>query len=62
MDETAAAPPTDPACPAGLPPETGHAGIDAALAAVADLDRADLAEHLPRLTEAHAAVRAALDS
>jgi hypothetical protein len=43
------------------PPVTGHAGIDAALAAVAELDAVDLAEHPVRLAEAHTVLRAALD-
>ena len=54
---------TDPAtAPAvGAPTPTGHASIDAALAALADLDRVDLAGHHPRLAEAHEELHCALD-
>lgn len=41
-------------------PVTGHPAVDAALAALADLDSAPLAEHHDRLTRAHAALHEAL--
>jgi hypothetical protein len=37
-------------------PVTGHPEVDAALAGLADLDSAPLAEHHDRLTRAHAAL------
>lgn len=44
------------------PPATGDAGIDAALAPLAALDGAALAEHPARLTRAHEILRAALQA
>ncbi|MDR0415934.1 MAG: hypothetical protein LBH76_01195 [Propionibacteriaceae bacterium] len=52
---------TRPGAKSAGPPLTGHGAIDAALAAVADLDGLDVAEHPERLAAAHAALRAVLD-
>jgi hypothetical protein len=55
--------PKDPPQPLFVsdPPHTGDAAIDAALAGLAGLDQAEVADHPARLQRAHETLRAALE-
>jgi hypothetical protein len=50
----------DPDLPS-RPPQTGHPAVDDALAGLADLESAPLAEHHDRLAKAHEVLQEALD-